>query len=375
MEIERIDLFHICMPMTHSFETSFGRWQTHDFVLVAAYCEGLIGWGECAAMDRPWYAYETSGTEWQILTQFLAPSVLGRVWNDIGEYVALTDWVRGHPMAKAGLQMAAWDLVAQSEGVSVAAKLAEPYPEGPRTGATVGRSLGIDGTMEENFARIAALLAQGYRRLKFKIKPGYDVDIVRPVRERFPTVPIMVDANSAYSLADVSRLKPLDDFDLLMIEQPLAHDDIVEHSQLQTQLRTRICLDESIGSVGLARCALALDAARIINIKPGRVGGLWEARQIHDLCRAHQVPVWCGGMQETGIGLAANLAIASLPGFSLPADISPTGWYWAQDVVEDRFDIDPQDGTIPVPQKPGLGITVDLERIKGYQVQARTLTA
>ena len=375
MKIERIQLSHISMPLAHPFETSFGR-QTHrDCILVAAFAGGLVGWGECVATKQPAYSYETIGTSWHILTDYLIPAVLGRAWEEMEQFIAFTVWVRGHPMAKAALQAAAWDLSAQSDKVSLAAKLAAPYDQGPRERVMVGVSIGIQPTIDETLERIEHFLSLGYRRIKLKIKPGRDLDLLRATRAAFPTVRLMVDANSAYSLTDAPLLQKMDEFDLMMIEQPLAHDDIFEHSKLQPQLRTPICLDESIRTPAQAEWALEMDAGRIINIKPGRVGGLWEARKIHDLCQARQVPVWCGGMLETGVGRAANLALASLPHFTLPSDISATERYWVQDIVDELFVLNSADSTITVPAGPGLGVRVDVDRIRRFELRTETFHA
>ena len=369
MKIERIELYHISMPLVHPFETSL-RLETHrECILVAAFADGLTGWGECVASIEPSYSYETIGTGWHILSEFLIPAVLSQDWEGVGEFVALTGWVRGHQMAKAALEAAAWDLLAQRDGVSLAAKLAEFCPEGPRDRVSVGVSIGIQPTIEGTLARIEDFLAQGYGRIKLKIKPGRDLDLARAARAAFPAVPLMLDANSSYTLDDAPIFRPMDELNLLMIEQPLAHDDIFQHSKLQAQLQTRICLDESIHTPAQAEWALEIDAGRIINIKPGRVGGLWSARQIHDLCQAQDVPVWCGGMLETGVGRAANLALAALPNFVLPGDISATERYWEEDIVDEIFTLNVVDSTITVPNRPGLGVTVNMPRIKRHQLR------
>jgi O-succinylbenzoate synthase len=371
MKIEQVELFHMVMPLAHPFETSIRRATHRECILIAARSEGLTGWGECVASSRPAYFYETVGTAWHILCDFLVPAVLGQAWNEMDLFVALTAWVRGHPMAKAGLQMAAWDLLAQAQRVSLAAKLAEPYAEPLKTRAPVGVSIGLQATIADTLARIGEFVEQGYRRIKLKIKPGRDVALARAARSAFPETPLMLDANSAYSLADAGLFQQMDDLDLLMIEQPLAHDDIYEHSQLQPQLKTPLCLDESILTPAQTRWALEIGAAQIINIKPGRVGGLWQARQIHDLCRSREVPVWCGGMLETGVGRAANLALAGLPGFTLPGDISATERYWQEDIVDELFTLDAEDSTMTVPAGPGLGVTVNLERVKRYTLRSK----
>ena len=373
MNVQQIELFHLSMPLVHPFETSVGLETHRECILVAAHADGLIGWGECAAASRPTYSYETTDTAWHVLQDFLIPAVLGYEWEGMADFVARYTWVRGHPMAKAALQAAAWDLLAQLEGVSLAAKLAEAYPDGPRERVSVGVSIGIQPTIDGTLARIEQFVAQGYGRIKLKIKPGRDLDLARAVRAAFPTISLMLDANSAYTLADVSLFQQMDKLELLMIEQPLAHDDIFEHSKLQPQIQTPICLDESIHTPAQARWALEIDAGRIINIKPGRVGGLWEGRLIHDLCDERDVPVWCGGMLETGVGRAANLALASLPNFILPADISATERYWIEDIVSESFALNAEDSTIDVPSKPGLGVTVDRARLGRYQLRTQKI--
>jgi O-succinylbenzoate synthase len=275
-------------------------------------------------------------------------------------------------MAKAALQCAAWDLLAQSEDLSLAMKLAEPYPEGPLDQVQVGVSIGIQPSIGLTLARIEDFLSQGFSRVKLKIKPGWDLELIKSVREVYPALPLMVDANSAYHLEDADLIIELDRFELIMIEQPLAHDDIYQHSRLQQMISTPICLDESIATPAQAKWALEIDAGRIINIKPGRVGGLWESRQIHDLCGSKGIPVWCGGMLETGIGRAANLAVASLPNFTLPTDNGPTHRYWEADIIKEEFKLNPEDSTITVPTKPGLGVTPDLNRIDGYLIDKKT---
>jgi O-succinylbenzoate synthase len=369
MRIEQIELYHLSMPLVHPFETSVGLETHRECILVAVHADGLIGWGECAAGSRPIYSYETIDTAWHVLQDFLIPAVLGYEGEGMADFVARYAWVRGHPMAKAGLQAAAWDLLAQLEGVSLATKLAELYPDGPRERVRVGVSIGIQPTIDDTLARIEHFVAQGYGRIKLKIKPGRDLDLARAVRAAFPSILLMLDANSAYTLADASLFQQMDELELLMIEQPLAHDDIFEHSKLQAQIETPVCLDESIHTPAQAKWALEIDAGRIINIKPGRVGGLWEGRLIHDLCQKRGVPVWCGGLLETGVGRAANLALASLPNFIMPADISATERYWAEDIVHEVFAINAEDSTIIVPTKPGLGVTVNLARVGRYQLR------
>jgi O-succinylbenzoate synthase len=352
MKIERVELHHVDMPLVHPFETSFGREITRPCILVAVQSEGLTGWGECTAHSGPWYSSETIGTAWHVLCDFLIPELLGQEVESPADVVAHFQRVRGHPMARAGLENAVWDTLAQAQGVSLSEMLG-----GERDTVAVGVSVGIEPTLDELLERVAAHMAEGYARIKLKIKPVWDVEVVRAVRERWPDLRLQVDANSAYSLEDAPRLRELDQFDLLLIEQPLHHDDIVDHAQLQKQLRTPLCLDESIHSPEHARWALDIDACRIINIKVGRVGGLTAAKQIHDLCAARGVPVWCGGMLETNVGRAANVALATLPNFTLPGDISASARYYRQDIAEPNFVLN-DDSTISVPTGPGLGVEV-----------------
>jgi O-succinylbenzoate synthase len=357
MHVDEIEIRHLELPLVHPFETSFGREEVRQTIVVAVRSQGLTGWGEAATSAGPWYEYETVDTCWHVLRDFLAPLVKGQEVATPEDAARLMAPVRGHHLAKMGLEAAVWDLLGQSQGQSIADMLG-----GSRDRVAVGVSIGVQDSVPALLDRIADFWAQGYRRVKIKIRPGWDVEVVRQVRERFPDVPLMADANSAYSLADAGRLVALDDFDLTMIEQPLAYDDLVDHAELQRRLRTPLCLDESVPSLAAARAALALGSGRIINIKPGRVGGLTVARAIHDLCYAQGVPVWCGGMLETGIGRAHNVALASLPGFILPGDISASDRYFHQDIVEPAFVLN-DDGTMSVPNAPGLGVAVQLDRL------------
>jgi O-succinylbenzoate synthase len=358
MRIEQIEVRHLALPLIHPFETSFGREEVRQTILVAVKSEGLTGWGEAATSAGPWYEYETVETCWHVLSEFLGPQVVGQKVTAPEDVVRLMAPVRGHNIAKMGLEAAVWDLVAQTQGRSVSQLLG-----GVRKRVPVGVSIGVQESVAALLDRIGEFWGQGYSRVKIKIKPGWDVDLLCQVRQHFPGVPLMVDANSAYSLADVDTLVALDQFDLTMIEQPLAHDDLVDHAELQQRLRTPICLDESVPSLAAARAALALGSGRIINIKPARVGGLTVARAIHDLCQGRDVPVWCGGMLETGIGRAHNVALASLPGFVLPGDISASARYFHQDLVEPPFEINP-DGTMTVPTGLGIGVDVMRDRVE-----------
>jgi O-succinylbenzoate synthase len=375
MRINKLTIYHLDMPLVHPFETSFGMETRRECLVLAADGNGKTGWGECVALNVPSYSYETVHTAWHTLEDFLVPAVLNLDWNRISEFLEAFHWVKGHNMAKAGLQCTAWDLLAQEEGISLANKIGEPYQGKLADSVEVGISIGIQPSIDETLMRIEHFLDEGFSRVKLKIKPGWDLDLIQAVRRVYPDLPLMVDANSAYSLTDAELIKKFDDFDLIMIEQPLAHDDIYWHSQLQKMIQTPICLDESITTPELAEWALEIDAARIINIKPGRVGGLWESRLIHDLCKARNVPVWCGGMLETGIGRAANLALASLPNFKLPTDNGPTSRYWEQDIIEEEITLNPENSTIDVPQRPGLGVTPDLNRIQKYLVKEKSFQA
>lgn len=370
MKIEAIDLYAISQPLIRTFVTSFGAQRERDCLLVAVHAQGLTGWGECVATNDPGYSYETAKTAWHILSDFLIPSLIGK---DLQEPEQLVGWfspVRGHPLAKAALDQAVWDLTAQRDGVSFAQKLAAPYAEGPRDRVKVGVSIGIQPTMNQTLAVIQQYVDKGYRRIKLKIKPGHDVTLARAVRKAFPDLIFMLDANSAYTLQDVAVLRALDEFDLLMLEQPLGYDDIYDHSKLRPQIATPLCLDESIKSAELARFALEIGACDIINIKPSRVSGWTEARVIHDLGREAGLDLWVGGMLETGVGRAAQLALASLPGFTLPGDISATERYYNPDITA-PFLLNSEDSTIDVPRGPGLGVEINMAQLAKV-IQRRT---
>lgn len=367
MKIERIDLNLVRLPLVRAFRTSSSVKDHLDHILVRVEAGGLSGWGECACPSDPYYCPETSETCWHILKDFLAPLVLGRDWNEIEELIALYRLVKGNNFAKAGLETACWDWLARRAGKPLATLLG-----GVRREVLSGVSLGIESSHEALCDQIDRYRAEGYRRVKLKIAPGHDVDVVRRVRERYPDLPLQVDANSAYTLDDLPILKRLDAFDLLLIEQPLAHNDIIDHARIQAQLSTPICLDESIHSADDARHALDLNACRVINIKVSRLGGLLEAKRVHDLCHARGVPVWCGGMHEFGIGRAANVAIASLPGFSLAGDVSGSDKSYRKDIVDPP--VLARRGAVPVPTSPGLGHEPNIERIARHTLRALTLS-
>jgi len=379
--IERIELRLIEMELTAPFRTSFGVELTRPCIIVTVHGGGLTGWGECVAsqaVSAEWafYSYETVETAWHILKDFLAPALVGRKLSSVEPVVQLGERLRGHPMARAGLEAAVWDLLAQAEGLPLADYLAkgQNYSQPRRDRVNVGVSIGIQSSIEETVKNVAGYIQQGYRRIKLKIEPGWDVDMARAVRREFPQVLLMLDANSAYSLEDANHLKQLDEFNLLMIEQPLAYDDIYEHSLLQAQLSTPICLDESIHTPKHAEWAYELNACRIINIKAGRVGGLHDGRAIHDLSLKRGKPVWIGGMLETGIGRAANVALASLPGVTLPCDISASNRYYRQDIAEPPFILN-VDSTITVPSAPGIGVTVIADQLEAYTQREVVISA
>jgi len=357
MRVEHIEIRHVALPLVAPFETSFGREEVRETIVVAVRSQGSTGWGEAATSAGPWYEYETVETCWHVLRDFLGPRLLGQEVTTPQDAARCMAPVRGHHLAKMGLEAAVCDLLAQARGVSVSRLLG-----GTRDRVAVGVSIGIQDSVGALLERIATFWAEGYSRIKIKIKPGWDVEVLGQVRGRFPDVPLMADANSAYTLADADRLAALDDFHLMMIEQPLAYDDLVDHAELQRRLRTPICLDESVPSLAAARAALTLGSGQILNIKPGRVGGLTVAQAIHDLWRGQGLPVWCGGMLETGIGRAHNVALASLPGFTLPGDISASARYFHQDVVDPPFTLN-ADGTMSVPAGPGIGVAVLADRL------------
>jgi O-succinylbenzoate synthase len=358
MDIERIELSLLYLPYVHFFETSLGREEGRSFILVKACRGGLCGYGEVVAAEEPFYSYETTSTAWLVLKEFFIPLVLKRGLVDPEDFAREARRFRGHPMAKAGLELALWDLKAQAAGVP----LRRLYG-GPRDRIEVGVSQGIENSVAELLRRIEEFLAEGYSRVKIKIKPGWDLEVAREVRRRFPEVRLQADANGAYAIADRERLKGLDDLGLLMLEQPFPPYDLWDHSLLQREMRTPLCLDESIISEVTARQAIEMGSCRIINIKVGRVGGVVEARRIHDICEKANIPVWCGGMLESGIGRAHNLHIASLPDFKLPGDLSASRRYYREDLIDPPIELE-RGGTIRVPDGPGIGVHPVEDRIR-----------
>lgn len=362
MKIESFTLHHISMPLVSPFETSFGRETNRECVLVEIHSEGLIGYGECVATRDPGYNYETTGTVMHILKDFIIPLLLGRDVKDASDFQQLVSGIRGHHLAKAGVEMAVWDLLGKRAGKSLRDLLG-----GERKKVEVGVSIGIQDSAQSLVRSAADFVKQGYARVKIKIKPGRDVEDASAVRREFPNLRLQVDANSAYSLNDAKTLMPLDNMNLLLIEQPLFEDDIWDHHKLQERLKTPICLDESIFSPRHARYAIEMDACRVINIKAGRLGGLSQAVMVHDLCNEISMPVWCGGMLETGVGRASNLALAALPNFVLPGDISASDRYYARDITNETFVLN-SDSTIDVPNGMGLGVTINEKALKEFSL-------
>lgn len=351
----------------HFFETSFGRTHERDIVLVQVFADGASGWGEVTAGENPFYNEEWTGSAWPLLVDYIVPRILGYDFNSPEEAGARTEHIRGHNMARGGMETAIWDLQARLRN--------EPLWKtvgGERREIACGVSIGIQNTVDELLTKIETELAAGYQRIKMKIKPGWDVDVVRQVRERFPDIKLMADANSAYTLRDLEHLKKLDEFYLMMIEQPLAHDDIIDHAALQSSLETPICLDECIRSAHHAEQAIRLNACRIVNIKLGRVGGFAEAKRVHKVCEANGIPVWCGGMLESGIGRAHNIALSTLPNFVLPGDVSASKRYWKRDVITPPVEVTSR-GTIQVTDAPGLGYEIDRDYLESLVVRREIL--
>lgn len=373
LRLSRITLREIRMTLREPFEISSGRTTGRRILLLEIEdADGTIAWSECVAGERPHFSAETIDTAWLALTEWIAPRILGVGLGHPNVIDGmLRRGIRGHPMAKAAVEMGAWALWAEREGKSLSRLLG-----GTRRTIATGISIGIQDGPRALVDRARAAAALGYRRIKLKIRPGADIEYVGAVREALgPDAPLTADANSAYTLDHAEHLADLDAYRLLMIEQPLAQDDLRRHAQLQDRIETPICLDESIPHAAAAEDMLALGAGRIVNVKPGRVGGFTQARAIHDLCQHHAVPVWCGGMLESGIGRACNVALASLPNFTLPGDVSPSARYWTGDVVTPEWTMDSA-GMVTVPaDRPGLGVTVNVDRIDDLTVRTRTLTA
>ena len=352
MKLESIVLREIHMRLKSPFETSFGTVQQRRILLVEVIADGASGWGEVTAGETPAYNAETTDTAWHVISDFVAPYLIGKRLSAATEFPGLVAQIRGHEMAKSGIENALWDCEAQLKGVPLHKLVGGTMEE-----IASGVSLGIRETPQSLVQRVEEELRGGYQRIKLKIKPGKDYEFVAAVRKAFPRIQLSVDANSAYTIEDAAHLKKFDEFELLMIEQPLNWDDIHAHSKLQSQMKTAICLDECIYNARHALTAIELKACRIINIKLGRVSGHTEARLVQQLCREHGVPVWCGGMLESGIGRAHNIAMSTLPGFTLPGDVSASHRYWEEDIIEPVVEVTAK-GTIRVPKAPGLGYAV-----------------
>jgi O-succinylbenzoate synthase len=365
MKIERIELQQLHMPLRFRFETSFGSTKIKDFLLLSVHGEGAVGYSEIVAMPNPFYNEETTETVWYMLEQFLIPRLFAGPVETPEDVERLFAPIRRNNMAKSALEGAVWDLFCKQKGISLAKALG-----GNKSVIDVGISIGIEPTVEEVLEKVERFLGEGYKKIKVKIKPGFDVQVIRAIRERLgDQVPLMADANSAYTLDQLDVMKELDQYGLIMIEQPLAHDDIVDHAKLQAQLKTPICLDESIHSVEDARKAIELGSCGIINIKIGRVGGLTEAKRIHDLCQSHGIPVWCGGMLEAGVGRAHNIAITSLPNFTIPGDTAASSRYWEQDIVEPSVEL-VAPGQLAVPDGPGIGYALNPQAVGKYVIRS-----
>jgi o-succinylbenzoate synthase len=369
MKIEAVTLREIQMPLVHFFETSFKRTFSRQILLLTVHCDGLAGWGECVAGEDPFYSSEWTESAWPTIKNYLAPAVLGRTLSSGREGVALMARVRGHEMAKAALENALWDAEAKEKQLPLWKLLGSTLRE-----VSCGVSIGIQDSIEQLLDKIETEIAAGYRRIKIKVKPGWDVKVLERIRSRWPDIVLSCDANSAYTLDDLEHLRKFDQFNLLMIEQPLWHDDIFYHSRLQKELRTAICLDESIHHARDAAKALDIGACRIINIKVGRVGGFTEAKKIHDVCASRDVPVWCGGMLESGIGRSHNIALSTLHNFRLPGDVSASKRYWKEDIIEPEVKVTPQ-GTILVGNEPGTGYRVREDLIEKLTVRKETIRA
>jgi O-succinylbenzoate synthase len=363
--LESVQLREIHLPLVHYFETSFGRTDNRRIILVTVRTRDGVGHGECTAGEEPGYSCETTETAWHMLGDFIIPSLLGKDLENARAVNGALSAIRGNRMAKAALETAVWDLEARLLGVPLGRHLG-----GVRREIPCGVSIGIQDSIPALLEKVGREVAAGYRRIKIKIKPGWEIEPVRCIRAEFPNVPLMADANSAFRLSDLPLLRKLDPFNLMMIEQPLADDDIVDHATLQRELATPICLDESILSAEDARKAVEMGSCRIINVKLGRVGGYCEALKINDYCGRNGVPIWCGGMLESGIGRAHNIAMSSLSAFSLPGDVSASQRYYAEDTVRPPVTVTPA-GTIRLPDGPGIGYDLDGERIQRATVRTK----
>jgi o-succinylbenzoate synthase len=369
MKIEAITLREIQMPLVHFFETSFGRVHSRRIVLLTVHCDGVEGWGECVASEDPFYSSEWIESAWLTITRHLAPAVLGRELSSARESAGLMAKVRGNRMAKAAIENALWDAEARQKQQPLWKLLG-----GVRREIQCGVSIGIQDSVEQLLDKIEGELAAGYRRIKVKVKPGWDVNVLERIRARWSDIVLSCDANSAYTLDEVEHLRKFDRFSLLMIEQPLWNDDIYYHARLQRELRTAICLDESIRHARDAAAAVETGACRIVNIKVGRVGGFSEAKKVHDVCEANNVSVWCGGMLESGVGRAHNIALSTLENFRLPGDVSASKRYWKEDIIDPEVEVSAQ-GTIPVSDEAGTGYRIRQDLIEKLSTRKETVRA
>ncbi len=367
LKIKTVTLREIRMPLVHFFETSFGRTTERRILLLSLDLEGITAWGECVAGEGPFYSEESIDTAWYALASYLAPSVAGLSFERASDCVRSFSPIRGHRMAKAALENALWDAEAQAKSMPLWKLLG-----GTRTAIPCGVSIGIQDSVEQLLDKIEIELAAGYQRIKVKVKPGWDVNVLARIRERWPSIVLSCDANSAYSLADIGHLREFDQFSLLMIEQPLWHDDFYFHGQLQKALKTSICLDEAIRNARDAQAAAELGSCRIVNVKVGRVAGFSEAIKVHDVCQKHAIPVWCGGMLETGIGRSHNIALSTLPNFTLPGDVSASKRYWREDIIEPAVEVSPK-GTIQASESAGRGFAIREELIERLTVRKEVI--
>jgi o-succinylbenzoate synthase len=363
LKIDGIELRELRLPLVAPFETSGWTEEEKRCIIIEMTSGNQTGFGECAVTAGPWYGPETIASAWHVMQEYFVPAVLGKVFSSPSQLVDSLSFVRGNNMAKAGFEMAFYDLAAKKENVSLSKFLG-----GAKSEIESGVSVGLQNNTKQLVGVVSDYLEQGYRRVKVKIKPGKDVDLVSALRQNFPDIMLMVDANGAYKSSEAQALFKLDEYGLMMIEQPFAWDDLVEHANLQRALKTPICLDESVSSINDLKTALSLKSCRILNLKPARVGGPTVSKEIHDLCQTHHMPLWCGGLLETGIGRAHNIAIASLPGFVLPNDISASNRYFREDIVSPEFKLN-KNGTMSVPKGPGIGVNVIHEKLLQYTVR------
>ncbi|WP_453997536.1 o-succinylbenzoate synthase [Bacillus nitroreducens] len=366
MKVKKVTLHLIEQKLLSPFVTGIGKVEKRESILVEVEdTEGVVGWGEVVAFSSPWYTEETIKTCWHMIEDFLVPQIVNEAYDHPQQLQNNFQSIKRNNMAKASIDMAFWDIYSKKQGISLSKAIG-----GTKNFIDSGVVVSLN-SIEKVLSKIEEHIKAGYKRIKIKIKPGQDYKLLQQIRREFPTISLMVDANSAYSLKDTYHLKALDEFHLLMIEQPLAEDDIIDHAKLQKELQTPICLDESITSIDDARQAIELGSCRVMNIKIGRVGGMTEAIQIHNLCQSHQIPVWCGGMLETGISRAHNIALASLPNFTIPGDISASSRYWDRDVIDPEVVV--ENGRIAVPDGPGIGFNIDWEYIHHLTKQKKVL--